>query len=88
MQCQLRCVQQQPGFHQKVHMDSSSNKRTKVENEWQLKNIQAPTFVDHSKQSKQYENSKSSWENYKKVNTIVSTNVEGKDKKQSTVNRK
>ena len=69
-----------------LHMVGSNSKYAKVENEWQLKNIQIPAFVDHTRQCQPYKYSKSSRRNDKKVDTIISTNVEGKDKKQSTAN--
>ena len=71
-----------------LHVDGSNSKYAKIENEWQLKSIQVPLFVDHSRQCKPYENSKSIWGNDKKVSTVIATNVEGKDKKQSTANEK
>ena len=54
-----------------LHMVGSNSKYAKVKNEWNLKSIQASTLIDHSRQCKPDEDSKSSWENYKKVNTII-----------------
>ena len=51
---------------------------------WQLKSIQIPGFIDIPKQCKPHKNSRGSWRNDEKINTTISTNVEGKDKKQST----
>ena len=69
-------------------MVGGSSKYAKIENEWQLKSIQVPLFVDHSRQCKPYEYPRGSWRNDKKVNIVIATNVEGKDKKQSTANQK
>ena len=71
-----------------VHIDGSNSKYTKVENEWHLKSVWIPALVDHTRQCQPYKYSKGSWRNDKKLNTIISANVVGKEKKQTTANQK
>ena len=69
---QLRCMQQQPGFHQKGHMVDSNSKHTKVENEWDFDSIQVPTFVHFTRKGQPSSNSKGSGRNDKKVKIVIS----------------
>ena len=69
-------------------MVGGNSKHAKVENKRNLKSIQVPASVDHTRECEPYKDSKARQRNDKKVNTIIATNVEGKDKKQSTANEK